>query len=434
MQYWKAVLSRIAGKIPGTRQLDANTLAWNQRDGKLFGKKINDIGDEEIVEIGGQSAYVYIAYASDDQGTDFTLVFNPDLDYIAILSTDTEIETPAASDFAGLWKNIKGATGPQGPQGETGATGPQGPQGDPGATGPQGPQGETGATGPQGPQGDPGATGPQGETGATGPQGIQGETGATGPQGIQGETGATGPQGPQGDPGATGPQGPQGETGEAGADGQSAYVYIAYASDDQGTDFSLNFSAPSGNPRTYIAILTTTTEILLPAISNFAGLWMKFIGDDGTGTGSGSDLILPATPTLDKESQGIKTSFTANEAQVFGDAVFINSAGKAQIGNASTIATATVVAMCIDLEVLADATGNYILIGYVQNDDWAFTVGGYVYLSLIGTSTNTLTQASPYEASPIVEDTVVQLVGIAKTATSIYFNPQLVQVELKSNV
>lgn len=50
-----------------------------------------------------------------------------------------------------------------------------------------------GATGPQGPQGDPG---PRGETGATGPQG---EAGATGPQG---ETGATGPQGPQGDPGA----------------------------------------------------------------------------------------------------------------------------------------------------------------------------------------------------------------------------------------
>ena len=41
-----------------------------------------------------------------------------------------------------------GATGPQGPQGDTGpagATGPQGPQGDTGATGATGPQGPSGA-------------------------------------------------------------------------------------------------------------------------------------------------------------------------------------------------------------------------------------------------------------------------------------------------
>ena len=66
---------------------------------------------------------------------------------------------------------------------------------------------QKGATGPQGPQGEKGATGPQGEKGATGPQG---EKGATGPQGPQGEKGATGPQGPQGEKGATGPQGPAG--------------------------------------------------------------------------------------------------------------------------------------------------------------------------------------------------------------------------------
>ena len=47
----------------------------------------------------------------------------------------------------------RGATGAQGPKGDTGATGPQGPKGDTGATGPQGPKGDTGATGPQG---DPG--------------------------------------------------------------------------------------------------------------------------------------------------------------------------------------------------------------------------------------------------------------------------------------
>lgn len=40
--------------------------------------------------------------------------------------------------------NIKGATGLQGPKGDTGATGLQGPKGDTGDTGPQGPQGSSG--------------------------------------------------------------------------------------------------------------------------------------------------------------------------------------------------------------------------------------------------------------------------------------------------
>lgn len=40
----------------------------------------------------------------------------------------------------------QGATGPQGPKGDTGATGPQGPKGDTGATGPQGAKGDNGIT------------------------------------------------------------------------------------------------------------------------------------------------------------------------------------------------------------------------------------------------------------------------------------------------
>lgn len=62
----------------------------------------------------GDSCYIYIAYASDDSGTGFTTTFNAALDYVAILVSETEIETPEASDFAGLWKNYKGSTGAAG--------------------------------------------------------------------------------------------------------------------------------------------------------------------------------------------------------------------------------------------------------------------------------------------------------------------------------
>lgn len=64
--------------------------------------------------VAGVDAFVYIAYASADDGTDFTNTFNSALDYIAIKSTTTAIASPVASDFVGLWKNYKGLTGAAG--------------------------------------------------------------------------------------------------------------------------------------------------------------------------------------------------------------------------------------------------------------------------------------------------------------------------------
>lgn len=95
----------------------------------------------------GESAFVYIAYASDGSGTGFTMTFNASLDYIAILTTDTEIPSPVVGDFAGLWKNYKGAQGIQGIQGIQGVQGDQGIQGETGEQGEQGIQGIQGIPG-----------------------------------------------------------------------------------------------------------------------------------------------------------------------------------------------------------------------------------------------------------------------------------------------
>lgn len=62
----------------------------------------------------GDDAYVYIAWASDASGTDFTTTFNASLDYIAFKNSSTAIAAPAVGDFTGLWKNYKGATGAAG--------------------------------------------------------------------------------------------------------------------------------------------------------------------------------------------------------------------------------------------------------------------------------------------------------------------------------
>ncbi|MCD6502447.1 hypothetical protein J7L01_07570, partial [bacterium] len=66
----------------------------------------------------GQDAYVYIAYADADDGTGFTNTFDPTKDYIAILSSDSLISSPIATDFDGLWKKYRGAQGIQGIQGD----------------------------------------------------------------------------------------------------------------------------------------------------------------------------------------------------------------------------------------------------------------------------------------------------------------------------
>lgn len=99
--------------------------------------------------------------------------------------------------------------------------------------------------------------------------GIKGDQGEQGPQGIQGIQGI---QGPQGIPGT------QGEAGADGADGISSYVYTAYASDDQGSNFSV---VPAQNLE-YIAVLVTHAAIEILSASDFSGvLWMKYKGDKG---------------------------------------------------------------------------------------------------------------------------------------------------------
>ena len=98
-----------------------------------------------------------------------------------------------------------GATGPQGPKGETGATGPQGPKGETGAIGPQGPRGETGATGPQGPKGKDGEVTFESLTDEQ-IASLRGEPGEKGEKGEKGDPGAQGEKGEKGDPGRDAPQ------------------------------------------------------------------------------------------------------------------------------------------------------------------------------------------------------------------------------------
>lgn len=145
---------------------------------------------------GGAAAYLYVAWASDSSGTGFTTTFNPALKYVAFLNT-TEPVTPTVDLFEGMWVKYVG---------------------------------------------DDGLPGDDGEDGVDGVDGMDG------------------------------------------SDGLSAYVYIAWASDASGTDFTATF-----NPSLPYIAFRNSTSPLTPTVDDFAGLWVRYIGVDGDDGADGTD-------------------------------------------------------------------------------------------------------------------------------------------------
>jgi hypothetical protein len=135
-------------------------------------------------------------------------------------------------------------------------------------------------------------------------------------------------------------------------------------------------------------------------------------------------VTLVAAPNSDHSISGTTITLTAHDTQAFGDVCKINSDGKAALGTSLVISSASVVAMCSDSSITADTSGTYLLQGIARDDTWNWTPGQHIYLSVNGTTGNTLTQTAP---SGI--DNVIQILGVATHADRIYFNPSLIQVE-----
>jgi hypothetical protein len=188
---------------------------------------------------------------------------------------------------------------------------------------------------------------------------------------------------------------------------------------------------------TYAKLQNVAGLSVIGRSANSSGVSAAITGTDGQvlrvsgttlGFGSIAAAALPSTFPLtaapsDVTASGITTTFTANENQAFGDAVRIASDGEAQIADSSVVATSYAIALATG-SITAGATGTYLLQGFARNDTWNWTVGGPIYLSLNGTTGNTLTQTAPSATNE-----VVQILGIATHADRIYFNPSLVQVE-----
>lgn len=137
-----------------------------------------------------------------------------------------------------------------------------------------------------------------------------------------------------------------------------------------------------------------------------------------------SELIV-AAPSTDHTASGTKITLTANENQNFGDVCYIDSDGEAHLADASVIATAGAVVMCMET-VTTGNPATYLMVGVARDDTWAWTVGGLIYLSTTGTTGNTLTQTAPSATNE-----VVQVIGVAIHADRMTFNPNLSMIEIQ---
>lgn len=131
---------------------------------------------------------------------------------------------------------------------------------------------------------------------------------------------------------------------------------------------------------------------------------------------SGESLLLQAdTSTF----SGLRVQLTAGENLSKGQACYM-SAAKMYRGDADAIATSYCFAVATDT-ISADASGIFMLLGIIGGYS-SLTPGAPVFLS---SSPGALTQAIPAGTNK-----VVQILGVAISATHIYFNPDLAQVEL----
>lgn len=111
---------------------------------------------------------------------------------------------------------------------------------------------------------------------------------------------------------------------------------------------------------------------------------------------------------------------TAGEDVVLGDAVYIKDDSKGWKSDADGAATMPVMALAA-ATIAGNAQGQFLLQGFMYKAAWDWTPGGIVYASI--------TPGELSQTAPVGSGDQVQVVGVAKTANIIYFNPSFELVE-----
>jgi hypothetical protein len=135
----------------------------------------------------------------------------------------------------------------------------------------------------------------------------------------------------------------------------------------------------------------------------------------------GKGLLFDDTPGTDDTGTGDIASMTVDENTVgVACALHMDTDGNWIEADADTASAADMPCQALALET-GTGTKKVLLRGFARNDDWAWTVGGLIYVS---TTTGTLTQTAPSTTGDMV-----QIVGFATHADRMYFNPSYTMIE-----
>jgi len=153
--------------------------------------------------------------------------------------------------------------------------------------------------------------------------------------------------------------------------------------------------------------MKSPTEIAVESIGT--GIYKKVEVNAGDGTYDGNVI----TRTI-----------TAGTTNAYGQAYHVHTDGTLVESDADVASAASMPVFCLGL---AAATGAQLCLTYgtITETDWDWAVGGLIYAGDNPATTTGLTQTAPATTGD-----QVQVLGVALTADTIFFNPSLVLVEV----
>uniref|UniRef100_A0A6M3M9P2 Putative structural protein n=1 Tax=viral metagenome TaxID=1070528 RepID=A0A6M3M9P2_9ZZZZ len=142
------------------------------------------------------------------------------------------------------------------------------------------------------------------------------------------------------------------------------------------------------------------------------------------------EILVDTSPDADVTASGMKGVFTNGNAGAvaFGDVCYMAADGDLEFADADAVTSMPGLYMALGT-IAAAASGEWLTLGIARNDAWNWTIGagtlGLIYISVTGTTGNTLTQTAPSGSGD-----QVQVVGHAISADIMMFNPSPVLVEI----
>lgn len=133
-------------------------------------------------------------------------------------------------------------------------------------------------------------------------------------------------------------------------------------------------------------------------------------------------LNFDPTPTSDHTWSGEIMTATAGESVVIGDVCYFKSDGKFWKVDADAEATTKGFVVMATGSISADATGVFLIKGFIRDDTWTWTVAAELFCHT--------TPGNPTETKPSATGDIVRLIGYAYSADIIYFNPDKTYIEI----